>query len=127
MRYANEATLECTQKRKQFGVAIASFQALQHRMVEMLICFEQASSMAVLGASEVDGAGNAAERRRAVSAATAKIADAARQISQESVQLHGGMGMKEELNLPHTFRRLTMFGQRFGDVDHPLERYATLD
>ncbi|AMM23613.1 acyl-CoA dehydrogenase family protein [Variovorax sp. PAMC 28711] len=127
MRHANEATLEYTKTRKQFGVPIASFQVLQHRMVEMLICFEQARSMAVLAASKVDAGGDANARRRAVSAAKVKIADAARQISQESVQLHGGMGMTEELKVSHTFRRLTMIGQRFGDADHHLERYATLD
>ena len=129
MRYANEATLEYTKTRKQFGVAIASFQVLQHRMVEMLICYEQARSMAILAAAKVDGAKNATdatERRRAVSAAKVKIADAARQISQESVQLHGGMGMSEELKVSHTFRRLTMIGQRFGDADHHLERYAAV-
>lgn len=127
MRFANEATLEYTKTRKQFGTAIASFQVLQHRMVEMLICFEQARSLAILAASKVDQAGDANERRRAVSAAKIKIADAARQISQEAVQLHGGMGMTEELKISHTFRRLTMIGQRFGDADHHLERYATLD
>ncbi len=127
MRYAYEATLEYTKTRRQFGAAIASFQVLQHRMVEMLICFEQARSMAVLAAAKVDGAGDANGRRRAVSAAKVKIADAARQISQESVQLHGGMGMTEELKVSHTFRRLTMIGQRFGDADHHLERYALLD
>ena len=127
MRYAHEATLEYTKTRKQFGAPIASFQVLQHRMVDMLICLEQARSMAVLAAAKVDGGGDANERRRAVSAAKVKIADAARQISQESVQLHGGMGMTEELKISHTFRRLTMIGQRFGDVDNHLERYASLD
>lgn len=127
MRYAHEATLEYTKSRKQFGAPIASFQVLQHRMVDMLICLEQARSMAILAAARVDGGGDANERRRAVSAAKIKIADAARQISQESVQLHGGMGMTEELKVSHTFRRLTMIGQRFGDADHHLERYATLD
>jgi alkylation response protein AidB-like acyl-CoA dehydrogenase len=127
MRDAHEATLAYTKTRKQFGTPIASFQALQHRMVEMLICLEQARSMAILAASKVDGSASADERRRAVSAAKIKIADAARQISQESVQLHGGMGMTEELKVSHTFRRLTMIGQRFGDADHHLERYATLD
>lgn len=126
MRYANEATLEYTKTRKQFGVAIASFQVLQHRMVEMLITYEQARSMAILAASRVDAGGDARERSRAVSAAKIKIADAARLISQESVQLHGGMGMSEELKISHTFRRLTMIGQRFGDADHHLERYAAL-
>ena len=126
MRYANEATLEYTKTRRQFGTAIASFQVLQHRMVEMLITFEQARSMAILAAAKVDGGADAAERSRAVSAAKIKIADAARLISQESVQLHGGMGMTEELKISHTFRRLTMIGQRFGDADHHLERYAAL-
>jgi alkylation response protein AidB-like acyl-CoA dehydrogenase len=112
--------------RKQFGVPIASFQVLQHRMVEMVIHCEQARSMAILAASQVDAGGDAAERRRAVSGAKVKIADAARHISQESVQLHGGMGMTEELKISHTFRRLTMIAQRFGDADHHLERYAAL-
>ncbi|MEO7852349.1 MAG: acyl-CoA dehydrogenase [Rubrivivax sp.] len=130
MQYANEATLEYLKTRKQFGVPIASFQVLQHRMVEMTIVCEQARSMAILAASRVDGSaeghGKAAERQRAVSGAKVKIADAARHISQESVQLHGGMGMTEELKISHTFRRLTAIAQRFGDADHHLERYATL-
>jgi alkylation response protein AidB-like acyl-CoA dehydrogenase len=127
MQYANDATLEYLKTRKQFGVPIASFQVLQHRMVEMVICAEQARSMAILAAAKVDDpAVDAAERARAVSAAKIKVADAARQISQESVQLHGGMGMTEELKISHTFRRLTMAMQRFGDADHHLERYAAL-
>ena len=131
MRYAHEATLEYTKTRKQFGTAIASFQVLQHRMVEMLISFEQARSMAILAAARVDGAGDHGggvdQRRRAVSAAKVKIADAARLISQESVQLHGGMGMTEELKVSHSFRRLAMVAQRLGDADHHLERFAALD
>ncbi len=126
MKFANDATLEYLKTRKQFGVPIASFQVLQHRMVEMYIHTEQARSMAILAASKVDTASDAAERRRAVSAAKVKIADAARHVSQESVQLHGGMGMTEELKISHTFRRLTMIAQRFGDADHHLERYAAL-
>ena len=126
MRYAHEATLEYTKTRRQFGTAIASFQVLQHRMVEMLITLEQARSMAILAAAKVDSGCSAAERGRAVSAAKIKIADAARLISQESVQLHGGMGMTEELKISHTFRRLTMAAQRFGDADHHLERFAAL-
>ncbi len=126
MRYAVDATLEYTKTRKQFGTPIASFQVLQHRMVEMLITLEQARSLAILAAARVDGAGTAAERSRAVSAAKVKVADAARLISQESVQLHGGMGMTEELKISHTFRRLTMAAQRFGDADHHLQRYAAL-
>jgi alkylation response protein AidB-like acyl-CoA dehydrogenase len=126
IKFANEATLEYLKTRKQFGVPIASFQVLQHRMVEMFIQGEQARSMAILAASKVDGGVDAAERQRVVSAAKIKIADAARHVSQEAVQLHGGMGMTEELKISHTFRRLTTIGQRFGDADHHLERYATL-
>ena len=126
MKSANDATLDYLKQRKQFGVPIASFQVLQHRMVEMVIATEQARSMAILAASTVDAGGESAARSRAVSAAKIKIGDAARQVSQESVQLHGGMGMTEELKVSHTFRRLTMIAQRFGDVDHHLERYAAL-
>ncbi|MBL0087800.1 MAG: acyl-CoA dehydrogenase family protein [Ideonella sp.] len=126
MKHANDATLDYLKTRKQFGVPIASFQVLQHRMVEMFIQAEQARSMAILAAAKVDSATDALERRRAVSLAKVKIADAARQISQESVQLHGGMGMTEELKISHTFRRLTMVAQRFGDADHHLERLAAL-
>ncbi len=126
MKFANEATLDYLKTRKQFGVAIASFQVLQHRMVEMVIVTEQARSMAILAASKVDHATDAAERQRAVSAAKVKVADAVRLVSQEAVQLHGGMGMSEEMKISHTFRRLTMIAQRFGDADHHLERYAAL-
>jgi pimeloyl-CoA dehydrogenase small subunit len=123
IRYANEATLAYLKTRRQFGVAIGSFQALQHRMVDMFISYEQARSMACLACVKVDTA-DAAERRRVVSAAKIKIADACRHVSQEAVQLHGGMGMTEDLKISHTFRRLTMIAQAFGDVDHHLERFA---
>lgn len=123
IRYANEATLAYLKTRRQFGVPIGSFQALQHRMVDMFISYEQARSMACLACVKVDTT-DAAERRRAVSAAKIKIADACRQVSQDAVQLHGGMGMTEDLKISHTFRRLTMITQTFGDADHHLERFA---
>jgi alkylation response protein AidB-like acyl-CoA dehydrogenase len=126
IRYANEATLEYLKTRRQFGVPIGSFQALQHRMVDMMISYEQARSMSYLACVKVDTA-EAAERRRTVSAAKIKIADACRHVSQEAVQLHGGMGMTEELKISHTFRRLTMLAQAFGDAEHHLERFATAD
>ena len=121
--YANEATLEYLKTRKQFGVPIGSFQVLQHRMVDMMIGYEQAKSMAYLVSVKV-GSTDATERKRLVSAAKIKIADACRHVSQESVQLHGGMGMTEELKVSHTFRRLTTIAQTFGDADHHLERFA---
>jgi pimeloyl-CoA dehydrogenase small subunit len=126
IRYANEATLEYLKTRRQFGVPIGSFQALQHRMVEMMISYEQARSMACLACVKIDTA-DAAERRRVISAAKIKIADACRHVSQEAVQLHGGMGMTEELKISHTFRRLTMLAQTFGDAEHHLERFAASD
>lgn len=84
--------------------------------------------MASLACTVVDAAPDAPERRRAVSAAKIKIADACRHVSQEAVQLHGGMGMTEELKVSHTFRRLTMIAQQFGDgdADHHLARFAAL-
>ncbi len=123
IKYAHDATLEYLKTRRQFGVPIGSFQALQHRMVDILISYEQARSIACLAAVKIDTA-EAAERRRVVSAAKIKIADAARHVSQEAVQLHGGMGMTEELKISHTFRRLTMIAQAFGDADHHLARFA---
>jgi alkylation response protein AidB-like acyl-CoA dehydrogenase len=123
IRYANDTTLEYLKTRRQFGVPIGTFQALQHRMVDMVISYEQARSMACLACVKVDTA-RPAERRRVVSAAKVKVADACRHVSQESVQLHGGMGMSEELKVSHTFRRLTMIAQTFGDAEHHLERFA---
>jgi alkylation response protein AidB-like acyl-CoA dehydrogenase len=124
IKYAHDATLDYLKNRRQFGVPIGSFQALQHRMVDILISYEQARSIACLACVKVDSA-DAAERRRVVSAAKIKIADAARHVSQEAVQLHGGMGMTEELKISHTFRRLTMIAQAFGDADHHLARFAS--
>ena len=127
MQFANDTTLEYLKTRKQFGAPIGSFQALQHRMVEMFVTAEQSRSMTYLACSKVDASGDPSERSRIVSAAKIKIADACRQISQESIQLHGGMGMTEEMKVSHTFRRLTMIAQQFGDADAHLERFASLD
>ena len=126
LKHACDATLEYLKTRKQFGVPIGTFQALQHRIVDMYISYEQARSMACLAASKVDAAADARERARSISAAKIKLADACRHVSQEAVQLHGGMGMTEELKVSHTFRRLTMISQQFGDADHHLARFSAL-
>ena len=91
IKSANDTTLEYLKTRKQFGVPIGAFQALQHRMVDMVISGEQARSMASLACAKVDTERNPAERQRVVSAAKIKVADACRHVAQESVQLHGGM------------------------------------
>jgi alkylation response protein AidB-like acyl-CoA dehydrogenase len=128
MRAANDSTLEYLKTRKQFGVPIGAFQALQHRMVEMTIHAEQASSMALLACTKMDscaaGQITAAERSRFVSAAKVKVADAARIVGQEAIQLHGGMGLTQEMKIAHTFKRLTMICQQYGDVDFHLKRFA---
>ena len=127
MKYSCDATLEYLKTRKQFGVPIGTFQALQHRMVDMYVATEQARSMACLACSKMDSATDAKDRARTVSAAKIKIADNARLVSQEAIQLHGGMGMTEELKVSHSFRRLTMIAQQFGDADHHLDRFAKAD
>jgi alkylation response protein AidB-like acyl-CoA dehydrogenase len=124
MKFACDTTLEYLKTRKQFGVTIGAFQALQHRIVDMYICTEQSRSITYLACARVDGSVDAAERRRVVSAARVKIADAARQVGQEAIQLHGGMGMTLEMKVSHTFKRLTMIGQAFGDADYFIERFA---
>ena len=126
MKFACDTTLEYLKTRKQFGVPIGTFQALQHRMVDMYVAQEQARSMACLACSKVDAPSDARDRARSVSAAKIKIADNCRQISQEAIQLHGGMGMTEEMKVSHAFRRLTVIAQQFGDADHHLARFAAL-
>jgi alkylation response protein AidB-like acyl-CoA dehydrogenase len=130
MRSANASTLEYLKSRKQFGVPIGAFQALQHRMVEMTIHAEQASSMALLACTKMDscavGQITPAERSKLISAAKVKVADAARIVGQEAIQLHGGMGLTQEMKIAHTFKRLTMICQQYGDVDFHLKRFAAV-
>ena len=119
----NEATLDYLKTRKQFGVPIGKFQALQHRMADMLIAAEQARSMAVIAAVYADSA-NAAERRRAVSGAKAYIGQAARLVGQQAVQLHGAMGVVDDVIVSHYFKRLTMIDASLGNVDFHLARFS---
>lgn len=127
MKYACDTTLEYLKTRKQFGVTIGSFQALQHRMVDMYIASELSRSLMYLACSKVDSEDDANTKARAVSAAKIKVSDCASFISQEAVQLHGGMGMSEELKVSHTFRRLTVMAEQFGDADYHLARFAALE
>lgn len=121
----NHATVEYTKTRQQFGVPIARFQALQHRMAEMLIHAEQARSLTYLAAARYSSE-SADERRRAISAAKVRVGQAARFIGQQAVQLHGGMGVTNEVAAAHLFKRLAIIETTLGDVDHHLERFASL-
>ena len=120
-----DATIEYVRMRQQFGQPIGRFQALQHRIADMLIHLEQARSMSYLAALRCT-AENVAERRRALSAAKAVIGQAGRFVGQQAVQLHGGMGMTDELVVSHWFKRLTGAQLMFGDSDTHLQRYAAL-
>jgi alkylation response protein AidB-like acyl-CoA dehydrogenase len=120
-----DATVTYVQSRQQFGVPIGRFQALQHRIADMLIHLEQARSMSYLAALRCTSA-NVLERRRALSAAKAVVGQSARFVGQEAVQLHGGMGMTDELIVSHWFKRLTAAELMFGDSDTHLQRYAAL-
>ena len=122
MKAINAATLEYTKSRKQFGQPIAKFQALQHRMADMYLQAEQATSMSYLAAIKCTDP-DAAERRRALAAAKVVIGQAGRYIGQQSIQLHGGMGMTDELIVSHYFKRLTAIDLTFGDTDFHLQQF----
>src|SRR6266850_121746 len=118
-----DATVEYTKTRQQFGVPIARFQALQHRMADMLIHVEQARSMSYLAAMRAaEPPGH--ERRRALSAAKVAVGNACRFVGQQAVQLHGGMGVTDEIAVSHLFRRLTALELLLGDTAHHLEQFV---
>ena len=125
MEVLNRRTLEYTKNREQFGVPIASFQALQHRMVEMLMDYELSRSL-LLWAVMTQESGDAAARRAAISAIKHQVGTAGRKLGQEAVQLHGGMGVSWEVDVAHYFKRLTAIDTLFGNADFHLRRYARL-
>lgn len=124
MRKVLDDTVEYAKQRQQFGQPIGSFQALQHRMVDMHIELEQAVAAQYYAILTLDA--EPAARAAAVSAAKATASRAARFIGQNAVQLHGGMGMTEELAIGHYFRRLTAVEYEFGSADAHLARFAKL-
>ena len=117
-------TVDYSKQRQQFGQPIGNFQVLAHRMVDMYMELEQAVSAAYLAVLNLDA--EPAVRARAVSAAKATVGRAARFIGQNAVQLHGGMGMTEELAIGHYFKRLTALQYEFGSTDYHGARYAKL-
>ena len=114
-------TVEYLKTRKQFGVAIGTFQTLQHRAADMFVAVEQARSMSMFAtmASDID---NAKERATAVAAAKVQIGKSAKFVGQQSIQLHGGIGMTMEAKIGHYFKRLTMIENTFGDTEYHLRR-----
>ncbi|BBX83347.1 acyl-CoA dehydrogenase family protein [Mycolicibacterium aubagnense] len=124
MRKVLTDTVEYAKQRQQFGRPIGSFQALQHRMVDMHMELEQSVSAVYLAVLNLEA--DAHIRARSVSAAKATIGRAARFIGQNAVQLHGGMGMTEELAIGHYFKRLTAVQYEYGSTDHHVARYAEL-
>jgi len=119
MSVMHELTVEYLKTRKQFGVAIGAFQALQHRAVDMLVAVEQARSMAML-ATMMAEAPDAGERRRMIAAAKVQCGRSGRQVGQQAIQLHGGIGMTDEYKIGHYFKRVTAIDTLFGDADHHL-------
>ena len=124
MRRLHAGTMDYAKQRKQFGRAIADFQVLQHRMVDMFMEVEQAASMTLMATLKLDLAD--AERKAAVSQAKAKIGKGLKFTGQSAVQIHGGIGITDELSIGHYFKRATMIEGQFGSTDHHLARFERL-
>jgi pimeloyl-CoA dehydrogenase small subunit len=119
----HQGTLEYTKQRKQFGQPISAFQVLQHRMVDMFIQVEQSISMTYMATIKLT---DNKERARAAAAAKVQIGKACKFVGQNAIQLHGGMGMTDEMAIGHYFKRATMIESALGSTDHHLARYEFL-
>jgi alkylation response protein AidB-like acyl-CoA dehydrogenase len=117
----NRTTRDYARLRKQFGVPLAKFQVLQHRMVDMFIAYEQALSMTYLATLALSG--DKPERAKAASGAKVQVGEVAKFIGQQAIQINGGMGMSDELEVGRYFKRLTAINVQFGSPDHHLGRY----
>ncbi len=124
METAARLTIDYLGTRKQFGKPIGTFQALQHRLADMMVELEQARSITILAAGHLEAAPD--QRDRHVSAAKHLIGRVGRLIAEESIQMHGGIAMTEEYELAHIAKRLVMVDHRLGDTDHHLERFIAL-
>ena len=124
MEAAKAATLDYLRTRKQFGTLIGSFQALQHRMADLLLEIEQARSAVINAAAAIDA--DRLTRERALSAAKVSIGRIGTRVAEESIQMHGGIGMTWELPLAHYAKRLVMIDHQLGDEDHHLQRFIAL-
>lgn len=117
-------TVEYSKTRKQFGTAIGTFQALQHRMADMFIECQLAKSIVIMAAMKLDSSASDQDKRKAVSAAKSRVGKAMRKVGQESVQLHGGIAMTDELDVGHYFKRVTTIEHLFGNTDFHTLRFA---
>ncbi|MDA1075066.1 MAG: acyl-CoA dehydrogenase family protein [Proteobacteria bacterium] len=125
MEVLYKATVEYCKTREQFGQPIGKFQVLQHRMVDMFMEYEQAKSLMFMAAMRLDE-GYGPQAQKAVSAFKVQVGKSGRFVGQQAIQLHGGMGMTEELNVGHYFKRLTVIDTMFGNVDYHLKRFGAL-
>jgi alkylation response protein AidB-like acyl-CoA dehydrogenase len=124
MRLMTSLTQDYAKQRKQFGKAIAEFQVIQHRLVDMFMATEECVSLALLATIKLDASDE--ERARAVSSAKALVGKQGRFVGQAAVQIHGGMGVTDEMRVGHYFKRVTMIDATFGNVDTHLRRFAAL-
>jgi len=121
-----DATVQHLKTRQQFGGPIGRFQVLQHRAVDMFNALELSRALVYRTAETIAATDDSANRARAASATKVQIGRAGKLVGQQAIQLHGGMGMTDELSVSHYFKRLTMISALFGDTDHHLKRYAAL-
>ena len=124
MEVLYKATVEYTKTREQFGTAIGKFQVLQHRMVDMFMEYEQCKSLLYMATMKQEE--GALDAKKAISGLKYQVGKAGKFIGQQAVQLHGGMGVTDELNVGHYFKRLTTIGTIFGNTDYHLKKYSSL-
>ena len=125
MAVLNDTTLEYLKTREQFGKKLGEFQALQHRIVDMFVAREESIGLVNVASMHIDD-DDEHERKRCVSAAKVQIGRAGRLVGQEAVQLPGGIAMTDEYKVGHYFKRISMIGRLFGDLDHHLDRFINL-
>ena len=124
LQVLKDSTIEYCKQRKQFGQPISKNQAIQHKLVDMMIEYEQAKS--ILYAAVTADLSNADERKKAVSGAKARIGQSIKFVGESAIQLHGGMGMVDEYMISHYFKRATMLGVLYGNVDFHMKRFVGL-
>ena len=124
MEVLYKTTVEYTKTREQFGTPIGKFQVLQHRMVDMFMEYEQCKSLLYM--ATMKNQEGAPDAKKAISGLKYQIGKAGKFVGQQSVQLHGGMGVTDELNVGHYFKRLTTIGTIFGNADFHLKQYTAL-